>query len=251
MAHQYEDQNQIYYHDYFQFNGRSKVMESIWKEAFGDDYLAGLDQYGYLTKGDLEVIANRLAPKHGDSLLDMGCGKSGPSLKLAEKFGLKLTGIDVIPDAVRQANEFQSQFNLAFPAQFEVGHFYKIPLESQSMDAVVSIDALWAAPNKIQALMEIKRVMKPGAKFIFTQWDLLAVDPITVFEISGLKFVHREETPNWKDYQKKVYEGISNKKAELVAEMGESANMLLYEASASPEYLDLSIRRIYEMVLPV
>jgi hypothetical protein len=65
----------------------------------------------------------------------------------------------------------------------------------------------------------------------------------------GLKFIHREDSPDWKAYQLKVYEGILRYESELVAEMGAGANMLLYEAKASPPYLDLSVRRIYELGL--
>ena len=43
--------------------------------------------------------------------------------------------------------------------------------------------------------------------------------------------------------------GILAHEAELVEEMGAGANMLLYEAKSSPAYLDISVRRIYELVL--
>jgi ubiquinone/menaquinone biosynthesis C-methylase UbiE len=249
MSEQYEDLNQVYYRDYYQFPTRSKWMEKVWSEAFGDEYPTGLDHYGYVTRHDLAVFAERLDLVAGSALLDIGCGKGGPGLWLAERLQAKLTGIDIIPEAVDHANRFKHQFDLGYPAEFEVGEFYKIPLPDQSMDAVISFDSLWAAPNKVQALFEVKRVMKPGAKFIFTYWDLLSLEAIPYFEMSGLKFIHREDTPDWKSYQNKVYEGILRYETELVAEMGSAANMLLYEAKASPPYLDLSVRRIYELRL--
>lgn len=130
-----------------------------------------------------------------------------------------------------------------------MGEFYEIPLDDRSMDCVISIDSLWTVNNKLKALMEVKRVMKPGARFIFTYWDLLALDPIQVFERTGLTFIHRKDSPNWKTYQQKVYDGIAKYKNELISEMGEAANMLLHEASAAPPNLDLSVRRIYHMEL--
>ncbi len=249
MAEQHEDLNQVYYRYYYQFPNRSHWMEKIWSEAFGDNYPSGLDHYGYLTQHDLRAIADRLQLAPGSSILDIGCGKGGPGLRLAEQLKLRLTGIDIIQEAVAQADAFQEKFDLAYPAHFEVGEFYAIPLPDDSVDAVMSIDSLWAAPNKIQALTEIKRVMKPGAKFIFTYWDLLALDPIPYFEATGLTFIAREDTPDWKAYQNKVYDGILAHENELIAEMGASANMLLYEAKASPPYLDLSVRRIYHLEL--
>ena len=247
MSEQYQDQNQLYYRDYYQFAGRSQWMEKIWAEAFGAAYPAGLDHYGYLTLHDLDVMAAALPLPAGATLLDIGCGKGGPGLRLAERLQARLIGMDIIPEAVAAAHDFQSQFDLAFPATFAVGEFYAIPLPDQSVDAVMCIDSLWAAPNKIQALMEIKRVMRPGARFVFTYWDLLAVEVAQVFELSGMQFIARSDTPDWQAYQAKVYEGILAHEAELIAEMGTAANMLLYEAKASPPYLDLSVRRIYVM----
>ncbi len=246
MSAKYQDINQQYYHDYYQFKGRSQWMEKIWSEAFADQYPEGLEHYGYLTLQDLGIIASRLDLAPGSRLLDIGCGKGGPGLKIAQDLQLKLTGVDVIPEAVEQAEVFKTAFDLVYPAHFEVGEFFSLPLEDASVDAVICIDSLWASTNKIQALAEANRVMKPGAKFIFTYWDLHTVEAIPLLEQSGLKFISREDTPNWKEYQQRVYAGIEKYKDELVAEMGEGANMLLYEATASPPYLDLSVRRIYQ-----
>jgi SAM-dependent methyltransferase len=249
MSEQYEDLNEVYYRYYYQFPGRSRWMEKIWAEAFGDQYPAGLAHYGYLTQHDLAAIAARLQCAPGSTLLDIGCGRGGPGLWLAQQLHLQLIGIDIIPEAVEQAEAFQQAFQLPYPARFEVGEFYAIPLEDASVDAVICIDSLWAAPDKVIALREIKRVLKPGGRFMFTYWDLLSLEAIPFFEMSGLTFIAREDTPDWKIYQNRVYEGILAHEAELIAEMGPGANMLLYEAKASPPYLDLSVRRLYEMVL--
>ena len=239
------DLNQVYYQKYFQFPGRSVWMEKIWSEAFVENYPEGMEHYGYLTKQDLEAIASLLQLPRGSKVLDIGCGKGGPGLRLAEQLGWELTGIDIIPEAVEQARGFQQQFHLDHPARFEVGEFYHIPFEDQTFDAVISIDALWAATNKITAFEEAKRVMKPGARFVFTHWDLIAEEPIPLLEQSGLTFISRQETAHWKDYQMRVYEGIVEYQKELIAEMGESASMLIHEVMTTPQILDASVRRIY------
>lgn len=250
MSEQGEDLNHVFYRYYYQFPRRSRWMEQIWADAFGDNYPAGLEHYGYLTQHDLSVFAERLQLAPGSTLLDVGCGKGGPGLWLAQQLQLRLIGVDIIPEAIAQADDFQDQFRLAYPAQFEVGEFYEIPLDDASVDAVISIDSLWAAPDKVIALREMRRVLKPGGKCLFTYWDLHTIEAIPFFEMSGLKFISRQDTPDWKNYQQRVYEGILAHEQELIAEMGGAANMLLYEAKASPPYLDLSVRRIYEMELP-
>lgn len=249
MSEEFKDLNHQYYDRYFQYPGRSQWMERIWSEAFGDQYPAGLEHYGYLTQRDLQHLSSRLQIPSGSTLLDIGCGKGGPGLKLAETLELRLIGVDLVPGAVAQARLFQQQFDLAHPARFEVGEFYNLPLEDDSVDAVVSIDSLWVVPNKITALKEAKRVMKPGGKFLFTQWDLLEEDVVPLLEQSGLTFVWREESPNWKDYQMAVYEGIVEHQKALIAEMGESASALIYEVMTAPQMMDLSVRRLYHFEL--
>ena len=249
MAEETGNINNEHYQKYYQFIGRSAIMEKIWADAFGDNYPAQLDHYGYVTNKDLNVFAKLLDLKPSAKLLDIGCGKGGPGLKLAEKLKLKLRGIDIIPEAVKAAIVFQKNFQLTHLAQFRVGEFYSIPLQDKSMDAVISIDSLWTVADKEKALTEVKRVMKPGAKFIFTHWDLVNDELKYYFERSGLGFVSRGETPDWRIYQERVYDGILKNEKELVAEMGDAAQLLLHEAKVSKPYLDKSIRRIYLMEL--
>lgn len=245
MAHRHRDQNEVFYSDYYAFQGRSLWMEKIWSEAFGAQYPEGLEHYGYLTKWDLEIFKSEIRVPEGSHLLDLGCGKSGPSLFLAQDLNLHLTGMDIVPEALAQAREFQQQFDLREEASFLEGHFLNIPLPDESVDVVISIDSLWAAADKIVALREAKRVMKPGARFIFTFWDLHHVESVPLLELSGLKFISRQDCPDWLEFQRKVYEGINAHRDDLVEEMGAGANMLLYEAQASPPYLEQSVRRIY------
>lgn len=248
---QFEDLNHYYYHLYYQFQGRSNWMEKIWSEAFGEAYPKGLEHYGYVTRNDLRVFSEALTLPSGSKVLDIGCGKGGPGLFLAQENDWELTGIDLIPAAVEQASQFKAQFQLKYPANFLEGRFYNIPVADDTMDAVISFDSLWATPDKIEALRNVKRVLKPGGKFMFTHWDLLAQESVPLLQMSGLSFVSREETSNWIDYQRKVYEGISQYQNEIFEEMGDAARMLFHEASASPPYLDQSVRRIYLFEKPV
>lgn len=242
-----ENINNDYYKHYYDFEGKSKWKEKIWSEAFGPAYPEGLEHYGYITNEDISRFAELLDLKAGQVVLDIGCGKGGPALKLCENLDIQLLGIDIIEKAVEQARDFQSNFKLQKPALFEVGEFYNIPLDDEKVDAVVSFDSVWTAPDRKRAFSEVCRVLKPGGKFIFTNWDTLGHDSIQLYQTSDLSYVSREETEGWKTYQEKVYAGILKYKDELMAEMGEGASMLIYEAQASSPYLHNSIRRIYHM----
>ena len=94
------DQNQVHYQSYYRFPARSRWMDKIWKEAFEEQHPEGIDHYGYLTNHDLRMSSTLLQDANADSMLDIGCGKGGPGLRLAEQLQLRLTGIDIIPEAV-------------------------------------------------------------------------------------------------------------------------------------------------------
>ncbi len=237
--------NTRYYSEFYKFNKRSKWIEKIWSEVFGDQYPKGLEHYGYVTNYDIQIITENLKLKPGNILLDIGCGKGGPGLRIAETLDLKLLGIDIVKEVIEQAKIFKENFNLNHEALFHQGEFYNIPLDDEVVDGIISIDAFWTVTDKIFALKEVQRVMKSGAKFIFTYWDQKANDPLPTFMESGLKFINRMETPNWKKYQLGVYNQILEHELEIIEEMGESASMLIYEARVSPPYLDQSVRRIY------
>ncbi|WP_235296275.1 class I SAM-dependent methyltransferase [Portibacter marinus] len=240
--------NDKYYRLFYQYEGEGQWMEKIWREAFRDEYPEGLRHYGYLTKSELQKILKLLSLNEQDVVLDIGCGKGGPGLKLAEETGAKLLGIDIIEEAIEQAKSFSTQFQLEQEALFHVGEFYNIPLDDEMVDAVVSFDSFWTVTDKLFALKEIGRVLKPGGRFVFTHWDLIDQDPIDLFKQSKMTFNSRHDSPGWKDSQRKVYEGIAQYEQELREEMGEGASMLHYEAKVSMPYLDASIRRIYCLV---
>ena len=242
---QYEDLNEDRYKSYYRHSGRSETLEEIWSNAFGNNYPVGLNHFGFLTNTDLKMFISLLTTKQGDVLLDIGCGKGGPGLKIAEEKKLKLFGIDIIPEAIGEANLLKENFNLSYKPKFEVGGFCNIPMPSNSVDSIISIDAFWMVKNKVEALKEIKRVAKSGAQFIFTTWDSVLLDQSLLMTAHGFQVISKVETEQWKMYQMKIYSDILKYKDQLLEEMGEAANILISEAKTVPLMIDASIRRFY------
>ncbi len=245
----YEDLSEDMYRSYYSYAGKSETLENIWSNAFESNYPSGLDHFGFVTKKDLEMFIRLLNTKQGDVLLDIGCGKGGPGLKIAEQKKLKLIGIDIIPEAIQKANLLKENFDLVYKPTFEVGGFCSIPMPSNSVDVVISIDAFWMVKNKAEALEEIKRVAKSGAQFIFTTWDSVLEDQSLLMAAHGFKVISKVETAHWKKYQTKVYSDIIKHKDQLLREMGEAANVLISEATTVPLIIDGSIRRFYHTLV--
>ncbi|MEM7037455.1 MAG: class I SAM-dependent methyltransferase, partial [Bacteroidota bacterium] len=103
MSNTFEGLHQEYFRRFYQFSGQSKWMEKIWSEALGESYPKETIPYSYVTREDLDCFADWLNLVAGTLLADIGCGRGGPGLKLAERLQVQLVGVDIAPEAVEQA----------------------------------------------------------------------------------------------------------------------------------------------------
>jgi SAM-dependent methyltransferase len=121
----------------------------------------------YLEKTDLfpkEKIAFNYIPPHA-KILDLGCG-TGRTTGYFKKNGYDVIAIDISTAMIRTAKNQ----NLATP--FLVGNASFLSIKSEIFDVVVfsfnGIDYIYPYAQRLKALQEIKRVLKPGGLFIFS-----------------------------------------------------------------------------------
>jgi ubiquinone/menaquinone biosynthesis C-methylase UbiE len=104
----------------------------------------------------LRIIANELKPRHGQWLLDVGCG-TGLSGGVFSKFGCEVVGVEPSKELAKLA-----KFKV-FNAKAE-----SLPLSSSSFDFVICVTALHNFENPAKGLKEMNRVAKADAKFAIT-----------------------------------------------------------------------------------
>ena len=71
--------------------------------AITPDTLAPLDHFHGRGLAATKALAQALAPRPGEHLLDIGCGIGGPARWFAATFGCKVTGIDLTEAFCRAA----------------------------------------------------------------------------------------------------------------------------------------------------
>jgi len=113
-------------------------------------------------------IANphRIGPiRAGDTVLDIGCGAGMDLLLAARRVGPsgRAIGVDMTDAMVERASASARALGLA---QVEVrkGDATSLPVESASIDVVISNGVINLVPEKERAFAEIVRVLKPGGR---------------------------------------------------------------------------------------
>jgi len=106
-----------------------------------------------------EAVLGRYIPPNRAEILDVGAGTGFLSLLLARK-GHSITALDLTREMLDRAREKAAALNLNL--NFVIGDAENLPFETESFDFVVSRWLLWTLPHPDRAVLEWKRVLKPG-----------------------------------------------------------------------------------------
>jgi ubiquinone/menaquinone biosynthesis C-methylase UbiE len=109
-----------------------------------------------------EIFADALG-KDRLKILDAGTGPGIVAFLLAE-LGHDVTGVDFSEGMLR--NALKNKESLGLPVDFRIGDAEKLPFDDNAFDAVVSRYVLWTVADPLKAMLEWKRVLKPGGKVV-------------------------------------------------------------------------------------
>jgi ubiquinone/menaquinone biosynthesis C-methylase UbiE len=110
----------------------------------------------------LDKISNDIDT--GDTVLEVACGTGLVALKVAERAS-KVSGIDISAPMIDEA-EKKMREKIIDNVEFFVEDAYSLHFENDIFDTVICNNALHNMKYPQKALSEIKRVLKPGGRFI-------------------------------------------------------------------------------------
>ena len=219
----------------------SPLFASLWTEAWGEQYPAEVAPFSSCTYQLLQQLEQQLKLKENSVLVDLGCGAGGVGLWLARKNTVQLIGIDRCDDAVEIATSRAIEWRLSKRAAFSVGDFCNTGLASASVDAVFSIDAFTAAEDIKGALAEVRRILKPRGRFVFTARQLgvtgrhfpaIGQNWGSGLERLGFDDIDIIKRPNVSELWKSVYDQWLKHETELRRELcRETVDALVEEAN--------------------
>lgn len=153
---------------------KRKVAQSFSRAAVSYDAVAGLQRDVGMAL--LQKIPRGHAARH---VLDLGCGTAFFTARLAQQWPhAQLVGLDIAEGMLhvaRTRTEFGASSN---PVYWLCADAEYLPLQSARFELVFSSLAIQWCDNLPALFAEVRRVLKPGATFVFT-----TLGPRTLFEL--------------------------------------------------------------------
>jgi demethylmenaquinone methyltransferase/2-methoxy-6-polyprenyl-1,4-benzoquinol methylase/phosphoethanolamine N-methyltransferase len=144
-----------------------------WYDLFGRVISFGRD------KAIREKLIELAAPVPGEKMLDVGCGTGALALALKSSVGTgEVHGIDASPEMIEVAREKAAKMGSGI--DFQVALIEAIPFPDATFDLAISSLVLHHLPDDLKrtGLDEIRRVLKPGGRFMAMDYAAHSHSPL-------------------------------------------------------------------------
>jgi len=148
-----------------------------------DLFLAGTKHFGFYEQGDSpwnwsqalrkmeDKLGATLGLRKGSSVLDAGCGNGDVAAYTASKYGLRVSGIDVLDFNIEEARRRSIQKGLDDLLNFREMSYAALEFPDNFFDGVYTMETLVHAGDAKAVLGEFIRVLKPGGKIVLFEYS--------------------------------------------------------------------------------
>lgn len=150
-----------FYERYYDATQNSQAHALFCERVFGRN----LCQHGFadMTQLDALLAATRLGP--GRRALDLGCGNGMIAEYLSDRTGAHLTGLDYVPEAIRQAQERTAA--KSHRLEFVVGDINALDLPASEYDTILAIDTVYFSDDYTATIGRLVEALQPGGQMAF------------------------------------------------------------------------------------
>jgi SAM-dependent methyltransferase len=126
-----------------------------------------------------DQVLDRVQPSPDSHLLEIGGGSGHAACHIAQKYGCRVTSIDISPRSVREAQALVKRLGLDGQVRCEVGDVNDLRFKDNTFDAAICQAVIMFVPHQ-HALSEARRVLKEGGIFAGLEfcWRRLPPDAV-------------------------------------------------------------------------
>ncbi|MCP5373697.1 MAG: methyltransferase domain-containing protein [Hyphomicrobiales bacterium] len=117
-------------------------------------------------------LADTLPIAAGQHIVDIGCGIGGPARYIAQRFGCRVSGIDITPPFIDAANRLTALVGLEGQVRTDLGDGQHLPYGDAEFDGGYTQHVTMNVADRPRFFGEAYRVLKPGAFFALTEHGL-------------------------------------------------------------------------------
>lgn len=130
----------------------------------------GIEVGEIMNKGNKDInlfSIEALDVQKGDTILEIGMGNGFFVKNIIEKAeSVKYIGCDFSEDMIRQSSENNTNYIENDIADFRLSTAESLPVDSNSIDKIMTVNTIYFWEDKTQILAEFKRVLKPNGKLV-------------------------------------------------------------------------------------
>jgi SAM-dependent methyltransferase len=117
--------------------------------------------------------------RSGDHVLDVACGTGALTRFVTNSIGLhgRVVGLDLSPDMLAAARAVPRDIPISVPVEWHEGDVQALPFEDESFARVFCTFGLMFFPDRVAALKEMRRVLKPGGRMALAVWGAMKKCP--------------------------------------------------------------------------
>ncbi len=162
--------------DYYNSTDADHFYHSIWG---GEDIHVGLyadpqEDIASASRRTVEQMAEKVGLGPGTRVIDIGAGYGGAARHLARTFGCSVSCLNLSEVENERNRAMNIEQGLEHLIDVVDGSFEDLPYGDNEFDVAWSQDALLHSGDRVRALQEIIRVLKPRGEMVFT--DPMAAD---------------------------------------------------------------------------
>jgi len=165
-------------------NTKYKTTTRNWFNRWSNKYDQTLGKIGF-HRSLLDLVVSNSDAKNCDKVLDIGCGTGLLSLKLLQKSGCSVTGIDNSREMLAIFKDKIRRLGLEKRVNCKLMDIDSLNFKDNTFDAAVSSVVLHHLKNKLTPLKNIYKLLKPGGVFIIGEIDMDSTGSLT--DVSRLK----------------------------------------------------------------